>query len=58
MLKKPAETENAGEVVEDTTEDNPKGTITTTEENGEETPAEETPDEDSKGTIEPTEETE
>ena len=55
--QEPAETENAGEVVEDTTEDDPKGTITTKEENGEETPAE-TPDEDSKGTIEPTEDTE
>ena len=52
-----AGTENAVEVEEDTAEEDPKGAITTTEDNDEETPAE-TPAEDSKGSITPTEETE
>ena len=52
-----AGTENAVEVEEDTAEEDPKGAITTTEDNDEETPVE-TPTEDSKGSITPTEETE
>ena len=51
-----AETENAVEVEEDTVEEDPKGAITTTQDN-DETPAE-TPAEDSKGSITPKEETE
>jgi preprotein translocase subunit SecG len=52
-----ADTEDTAEVEEDTAEEDPKGAITTTQENGEEAPAE-IPEEDSKGTITPKEETE
>ncbi len=46
-----------GEVVEDTADEDPKGTITTKQEANDDTP-QEAPEEDTKGGIAPTEETE
>lgn len=49
--------EEVGEVVEDTADDDPKGTITTKQEANDDT-TQETPEEDTKVDIVPTEETE